>query len=159
MSEPRTPAARPDLFTDLAPEIYDKEWKPTHDRVFCGRYAIEGAFRDPAWQVDILPHSRMDDDSEFEALVAMVAEVDDTVLVIKDAEIISPPEPARLLPVSFAALDAVWRNTILCHFETHLFGRSAAWGVVFTVDDFTLVAGQPGLMERFTARLGGRERL
>jgi len=147
------------MFSDLASEVYEREWKPIHDAIFSGRYAMEGAFRDLTWEIVVLPYDWMREAKDFEALAAMAGEAGDTVLVIKDAEIISPPEPARQIPVSFPSLRAVWKETKLSIVEDHVFGRSAAWGSVFTKEDFNLVAGQPRLMGPFTTRLGGREHL
>ena len=146
-------------FTDLAGEDFEREWKPIHDAIFTGRYAMEGTFRDPTWAIVVLPNDWLFEEADFDALASMAAEGGDTVLVLKDAEIISPPEPARVIPMSFGALDAVWRLTCLSGVETHMFGRSATWGCCFTKDDFHLVAGQPRLMERFISTRGGRERL
>lgn len=144
-------------FQSIPPDVFARELRALHDSIFSGRPPEDHPFRNQAWEMVLLESDISMYEEAFEALAYAAREVGDDELIIKDADIIWPQEPAVILPWSFAALDDVRCETVLGHVGVHMFGRSTFWGLACDEDDLSCVGGGPRFMDTFVAALGGRE--
>ncbi len=138
----------------LSVEVFEREWRHSHDSIFLGLPATERPFRNETWGALLLPYAFRVEEDVFSAIAEAAQIRGDEEFVIWNAEVIDP-EPGVIVPWDREVLNRVRYSTPLGQFETHLFGRSAAWGWVCTIDDFSWLAGDSSFMDTVTRRLGG----
>lgn len=145
-------------YQKIDPDTFEREWRALYDSVFSGQSAEERPFRDPTWEIFLVPHGSLNiERNVFDAIAKAAQEVGDDQVMIKDAEIISPPEPAVIIPWSYSALIEVRDNSFLGHFETRMFARSALWGAACSYEDFSCLGGVPAFMSTVAQAMGGRQ--
>jgi hypothetical protein len=129
-----------------------------HSLIFEGVYAGERPFRNRAWEAWLLPcpvtFTYLEDDN-FDAIELATSGCGDSEIVAWNAEVITP-EPAAIISWRREELDAL-RDTWLPHFETHVFGKSATWGLVGCVGDFACLGGDLRFMGVMAERVASRE--
>ncbi len=136
-------------------DVFDKEWKRIYDSVFTGRLVADRPFRRETWEVFFFPYGIYMEEDIFMSIGSAARQRGDDELVIWNAEVLIP-EPGMIIPWRYQSLDQA-RCTVLGHFETHLFGRSASWGVVCSIHDFASLGCEPSVMEAVASTLGGRD--
>lgn len=143
----------------IKPKEFDESWKALHDSVFVASKDNSPPFRDPNWKPIVIRYGLNMGREIFNALSIAAQEMDDHFLIIKDAEIVSPREPAYKIRWDYGQLVQVTAETILGHVDTDLFGQSGSWGMRCTVHDFSWLGGNPTFIKSFCKELGGEDRL
>ena len=145
--------AEPALYREIDTGTFERQWRPMHETVFSGRPAHDRPFRNPEWEIVLVPYGLYMKRDVFTALAEAAQRSGDQEAIIMNAEVLVP-EPAIAIPWIYSALDEA-RCTTLGHFEAHLFSQSMSWGVVCSPDDFSCIAGGPGFMNILVETLGG----
>ena len=91
----------PILSRVVSPEVFDHEWRALHDAVFCGRSAEDRPFRDPAWEMILLPEGMALlalEQQVFNAIAGAAQQMGDSEVIITDANLRAPAAPALIIP-------------------------------------------------------------
>ena len=142
------------MYREIDRKTFGQKWRAIHDSVFSGCPADEQPFRNPAWDTFLFPYRLEMEEDVFNAIAQAARQLGDHELIIMNAEVLVP-EPAAAISWSYSELDEV-RCTTLGHFESHLYGHSASWGMVCAVDDFSRLGGRAPFMNVVAKALGGR---
>lgn len=144
-------------FQHIPLDLFEKEWRPILNSIFAQTTDYKQFFLNSAWKSILLPYGLYSQDN-FEAIAQAAKEVGDYELIIKDAEILDPAEKLAIaMPWLYSAFDAVRCNTILNHFDFYLFGKSAKWGGISSVNDYLYIAGEQVFIGNLLKIFGGIE--
>jgi hypothetical protein len=138
---------------------YERDYARVQHSIFSGREAEEGAFVDAGWPRVPLVGGLYLDDHVFLALAgAAAAQGDDGFVVAYRQSVFSHQPPIRA-PWTLEAREAV-RLGVFAHVDTDVFGASARWGLLASVEGFGVLGGSAAFMAGFLSRVdGGAERL
>jgi len=139
-------------------ETFETVLRRIHDGVFSGRHAHEGPFRNADWEIFLLPYEMNMEQDTFGAISQTAQRLRDNELIIKDFDV-HPPELPIAVPWDWQVLEEIQGATDLALVESHGFGRSGCWGLVWTKDDFSCLGGEESFMNTVAELLGGRDKI
>lgn len=136
---------------------YDREYRATHDAVFCPGDVEDGPFADPRWRMVLLGTGLYVEEDVFAALAAAARQHGDHEVVFVDREGQFPGESPLRIAWDWDAWEAA-RCTVLGHVHAEVFGGSGAWGMVASYDGFSVLGGEESFLAAFEAAIpGGRQ--
>jgi hypothetical protein len=140
---------------------FEEEFGALYRSIFARRPLEERPFRNPEWQVLLLPYGPGSRPEDLEAIFAAATACGDSEVVIK-ADIIEPEEEAGVVcEATVEAFEAAqWREeSLLAVVDIHFFGRSGCWGCITmpSQEGLVFLGGEGKFIQRFLESVGGEE--